>query len=104
MPIPAVVDSGADSSVFPVEFAGPLGISLEACERAALATSGGEAEEFTWAEPVLALFDGQEVELTASFAATPVTLLGREDFFARYRVTIDQREQSFLLEAYDEPG
>jgi len=51
-----------------------------------------------------ALFDGQEVELTASFAATPVTLLGREDFFARYRVTIDQREQSFLLEAYEESG
>jgi hypothetical protein len=87
-----------------VEFAEPLGISLGACERAAVATAGGEAEEFVWADPVIALFDGQEVELTASFAATPVTLLGREDFFARYRVTIDQREQSFLLEAYEESG
>jgi hypothetical protein len=99
---PALIDSGADTSVFPIEFAESLGISLAACLREPFETAGGEAEELVWDDPVMALFDGQQVDLTASFEPTPVALLGREDFFVRYRVTIDQREQKFLLDAYQE--
>jgi hypothetical protein len=58
-----------------MEFAGPLGISLAACRREPFETAGGEAEELIWDEAVTASFDGQEVDLTASFAPTPVTLL-----------------------------
>lgn len=52
-------------------------------------------------EPLTLSFADQQVEVTAAFSSTPVALLGREDFFTRYRVTIDQRDQIFRLESYD---
>jgi hypothetical protein len=68
---PALIDSGADRSVFPIEFAEPLGISLAACRAEPFETAGGEAEELVWDDPVIALFDGQEVDLTAACALLP---------------------------------
>jgi len=102
LPIPALLDSGADSSVFPIELAELLGVSLPKCRKEAFDSADGDGTEFVWDEPLTATFDGQTVKLTAAFADTPIALLGRDDFFVHYLVTINQRDRNFILQA--QPG
>lgn len=47
-PVPALLDSGADRTTFPVEFAEALGIHLSQCRKEPFDSAGGEAEEFVW--------------------------------------------------------
>lgn len=98
------MDSGADSTVFPVEFAEELGISIDACRVLEFEAADHLGTEWVWHEPLTCTFDGQLVELPAAFTNSPlgIVLLGREDFFVHYRVTIDQRDQTFTLEQYDD--
>jgi len=100
LPIPALLDSGADASVFPIELAELLGVSLPECRKEAFDSADGDGTEFVWDEPLTATFDGQTVQLTAAFADTPIALLGRHDFFIRYLVTINQRDRVFVLQAH----
>lgn len=43
---------------------------------------------------------GKEVLLKAVFAPVPIVLLGREDFFRRFKVSFDQRKKAFSLKGY----
>lgn len=103
IPVVALVDSGADSSIFPLEIAAHLGIDLGQCRREDCTTAAGPSTQHIW-EPGL---DAQvqamnvTVHLRGAFSETPVGLLGREDFFDAFRVSFDHRRQTFRLEAYD---
>jgi len=44
-----------------------------------------------------------DIHLKTAFAETPHALVGREDFFAAFRVSFDERGQRFTLERYDAP-
>jgi hypothetical protein len=99
----AIIDSGADRSTFPTEWAEELGIKLDltCCEKSTAETAGGRAELWIYKPGIKALIDGVEHHLKATFCTgLEVALLGRKDFFAVYEVTFDERAQSFTLEPY----
>jgi hypothetical protein len=89
LPTQGIVDSGADSSMFPLEFAEHLGIELASCRREECQTAGGPATQHIWEEGLDVLVQGinRTVHLGASFSETPSVLLGRSDFFQAFRVT-----------------
>lgn len=100
--VPGLIDSGADNSTFPIEWTERLGIDKEACEQAPCNTAGGITTQYIWREGVEAEIQalGVKIRLHACFSEVPIVLLGRNDFFAAFRVTVDQRAQTFTLEQY----
>jgi hypothetical protein len=86
-----------------MEWAKALGIQLDVtcCEKSTAETAGGPAELWIYRQGIKALIDGRKHHLKASFCkGLKVALLGRRDFFDAYKVTFDEREESFTLEPY----
>jgi hypothetical protein len=105
-PTPAIIDSGADRSVFPSEWARRIGINLdEDCQTITTETAGGPSENFVYEPGVFVIVEEAKYRVQgATFSKTlPVVLLGRKDFFTRYKVTFDERAKTFTLEPYG-PG
>jgi hypothetical protein len=102
--IRGIVDTGADRSLFPVEWAGPLGIDLTAdCEEMVGMGTGGKVEQYHYTAGIHGLVFGHRVPLDAIFNAhLPVVLLGREDFMQYFKVSFDQRQKTLAIEPYDE--
>ena len=105
---PALVDSGCDFTMFPEEWAKPLGIDLDQCQPMPGYTAAGkdDAEDENcprlYAPGLDAVVAGHKVHLHALFRrGLPVILLGREDFFEYFKVSFDQRRKSFVIEIYD---
>jgi hypothetical protein len=98
-----LVDSGCDSTMLPAELAKVLGIDLQTdCIEQTSNTAGGQTINYSYPPGIDAIVTGRKVHLEASFnPGLPVILLGREDFFALYRVSFDQRTSSFTIEPYD---
>jgi hypothetical protein len=97
-----IVDSGCDSTTFPIEWAERLGIDAAAdCVPQECSTAGGPITQFAYAPGVYVLFLGKKLHLTATFApACPHVLLGREDFFMYFKsVNFQQDRQKLVLEA-----
>jgi hypothetical protein len=99
-----LVDSGADCACFPLIWAEILGIDLAACTVRRGSTAGGASEQYHWPTGLRAEIVGVEMPLTAVFTATPVALLGRQDFFRAFRVDFDERNRVFQLTRYEEAG
>lgn len=105
----ALVDSGADNCVFPASFATQLGIALPNQNTCVFCGTGKD--------PQVAFYENIGVvvwsvanksvaftfELYAGFCSTMehtgLGLLGQDGFFSKYKVTIDQRNQCFDIEA-----
>lgn len=102
IPVPAIVDSGADYTFIPVSFASHLGIELSKCLREDVNTAGGVSAQYIWQAGLDAEVQqlGVTVHLKTAFSETPFVVLGREDFFASFKVAFDQRAQQFTLEPY----
>jgi hypothetical protein len=101
--MPGLVDSGADYSVFPAPWAGPLGIDLASCREEDSQTAGGTAKQYLHSQKLTAEIQAmsERVELVAAFSdVLPIALLGRQDFFAAFKVSFDERAQTFRLERY----
>lgn len=98
-----IVDSGADESTIPIEYAARLGIDVHAdCETNDVVTASGPTTEFRYRGPITALVLGEVVPLQASFLeGLPFVLLGRNDFFHHFKILFDQRARSFTLVTYD---
>lgn len=98
------MDSGADYSVFPSAWASHLGIDLSTCEKQDCETAGGPAKQYycnnqTVEAEIQSM--NERVQLVAAFSdVIPVGLLGRGDFFAVFKVSFDERTQTFRLEKY----
>lgn len=97
----ALVDSGADYSILPESYAGYLGVDLSECEEKPCTTAGGKGKVLVHPAPLEAEVQAMNVRfaMTSAFTKHAVTiLLGREDFFKMFRVTIDEPAQVFTLE------
>jgi hypothetical protein len=98
-----LVDSGCDSTMLPAELAKVLGIDLTAdCTEQVSNTAGGRTTNYAYQPGIDAIVMGQKIHLQASFnPGLPVILLGREDFFALYRVAFDQKTNTFTVDPYE---
>jgi hypothetical protein len=97
-----IVDSGCDSTTFPIEWAKRLGIDPGAdCLPQECSTAGGTITHFAFPPGVNVFFLGKKLLLSATFAPEcPHVLLGREDFFMYFRsVNFDQAKQRLVLES-----
>lgn len=100
---PALLDSGADVSTFPAEWAKRLGIKLDlsCCEEKKAKTAGGAVVVWAYPQGLRVHVEGVGHRLKADFCeGLDVPLLGRRDFFNAYRVTFDERAKTFTLEPY----
>lgn len=88
----ALVDSGADRTVFPSAWADAFGIDLATCKPADGRTAGGDAKILVSIETVTARFDDRRFGIHPCFMdGLHRALLGRDDMFEHFIVTIDQR-------------
>jgi hypothetical protein len=96
-----LVDSGADHSILPKSYASYLGVKLADCEERPCTTAGGSGTILVHSVPLEAEVQAMNVRfaMTSAFTEHAVTvLLGREDFFKTFRVSIDEPAQVFTLE------
>jgi hypothetical protein len=96
----AIVDSGADQSLFPMVYMTPLGIEIADCQEIDDGQgAGGTTTYYYWPHgKIKARVGTWKMELAAWFSATKVPLLGREDFFAMFSsITFDQRTRTFTI-------
>lgn len=96
-PVRALVDSGADCSCFPEDFADVLGINLGECDQSSVHTGNGLAIHYCAPEPIHTTIAGRKISLTASFGPVGVPVLGREDFFAEFLVEINHPKRIVIL-------
>jgi hypothetical protein len=93
----ALIDTGADSSAFPLFWMKLLGIRKKDCRKQDFTSAGGTADQWNFRDGLTAIILGQQVQLVANFVDTPIALLGREDFLVRFRVRFDQSRQRFTI-------
>jgi hypothetical protein len=96
----ALVDTGADSSAFPLWMMSRFGVAREDCEAVEFESAAGPGKQWIWSSPITAVILDRRLSLKPVFADTPTTLLGREDFLGEFKVSFDQRASSFTLEPY----
>lgn len=97
----ALVDSGADVTMFNVDVAADVGIDLAARRAAGAVGIGGTARVYVCSVEleVEGLRFPADVHFNADLPPT-VALLGRRDVFARFRFGFDQRGPRLLTEPY----
>lgn len=106
--IRALVDSGCSNTTFPKDLVEELGIDWDACTPIQGITATGTDDENdesnwprVWGPGIKAVHAGETLHLSAMFRPDlPLILLGRDDFFAHYKVGFDHRNQKFSLEPY----
>lgn len=98
-PVRALVDSGADYSILPTSYAHYLGVDLDACDERPATTAGGTGKVLVHPLSLEAEIEAMNVRFAMAYTKQGNTiLLGREDFFKEFRVTIDEPAQTFTLE------
>jgi hypothetical protein len=95
-----LIDSGADSSLFPVQWASEFGVDLASCVSTVGTSAAGNTGYFRWADGLLASVAGETFRLQAMFGACPIVLLGRSDFFGHFRVIFNQQAMTFEIEPH----
>jgi hypothetical protein len=109
VPILGLIDSGADSMLMPMSIAASLGIAKAKCEKRPCLGAGGMGTQYVWRPGIEYVVQPMNnTRITSSRAAfadglpSSIALLGREDFFRVFKVSIDERQQIFWLEKYSE--
>jgi hypothetical protein len=95
-----LVDSGADASMFNTEHAKALGLALNPAAVEKGSGVGGDAE--MWIHTIELVVAGRTIKADVAFSPTcpeEFGLLGRADFFERFRIGIEQRERRFHYHA-----
>jgi len=98
-----LVDSGSDYSVIPHDLARRIGVEYDESQPGEGEAAGGQSFRYWEATNQLAIqtevggltFDGAMVADEGDF------ILGRHDFFRRYRVTFNERAQELEVEPFD---
>jgi hypothetical protein len=96
----AMVDTGADTTCFPISFMHELGIRESQCVPEFGLTGPGGGVDF-WRRPggIEAELGGYRLRLTASFTPRfPIICLGNFDFLEQFSASFDQRAQRLELE------
>lgn len=97
----AIVDSDADVSAFPIDFAARLGIDVgdpSQCRPTKIRGTSGTADAYSC--PVEIEVEGRRIPAHVSFAPVPAPLLGRLDVFWHFRFCFDDRAEELLVEPY----
>jgi len=101
----ALVDSGADVSLMPLEWAFDLGLASNLRRERVIETASGFGRLAQYDDAVQVEIRGSAriIRVGASFAeGLPFMLLGRADFFRAFRVLFDERAQTLTLDEYDD--
>jgi hypothetical protein len=96
----ARLDSGADNTAIPFEWAGSLGVDLDQAIPLTAFGNGALAEYLQPIEPLKLEIAGRVIDLKPMFGPWPEMMLGR-DVFAHFRITFDERAQTVILDPYD---
>ena len=103
--VKALIDSGADCSLFQAEIAQFLGIPLERGRRITLTGIGGKVPAFIHHIPIKIHRHSFDCQIAFSPALkASVNLLGRDNFFLPFLITFNERFQKVLLEKNIQPG
>ena len=97
----ALVDSGADGSVFHTSVATQLGIDLGSAGRVSTLGVGGRTSAFR--SEVEMEIEGRQFLAVVRFTDTipiPIALLGRHDVFRQFEFGFDELSQLLLVRAY----
>lgn len=100
-----LLDSGANTSLFPAEVAEYLGVSLEAGKGVYLSGIGGRI--LGYRHEVSLTIGVVEFETSVVFSAEFTSffnLLGRDNFFEQFRITFDEHLKFVELEPRNPPG
>jgi hypothetical protein len=100
IPIIGLVDTGADKSVLPLDYAGLLGYSQDELEQKDVNQVEGSAEAWEAQAPVVAFVNGLEevqFEIAPLFVATLDALWGRADLMQTFAVTVFDAAQQLTL-------
>jgi hypothetical protein len=99
-PVPVLIDTGADCTVLPAMMGEQLGINLDGAREHTNRLGHHRADP---GDGLIAIVAGVHVLLRPRFTDKEnVVVLGRYDFLAHFRLTIDELGQRFGLEPY--PG
>jgi len=107
-PLGALIDSGADATSFPEEWAEVLGIDPEDsthCQWVKVKTGNGITYHAESKRALSVEVEDQVILVRPRFAPVDVAILGRRDLFMCFRVEFDERERVTRLTPYDDdPG
>ena len=100
-PVVGLIDSGADRTCLPLGYAALMGYQAEQLELRRGQQVGGSLNMWEAMAPARAIVVGlpkPEFELRPTFVEGSTTpLWGREDFFATFGVSFDERAQQFTI-------
>lgn len=95
----ALLDSGSTTSVFRSEIAEDLGIEIHGGKEKILQSASGLIKIYTFALTVE--INSERFDMDVGFSHELITsfnILGREDFFDRYRITFDEGNRKIIIE------
>lgn len=98
--IPGLVDTGADRSVLPIDYAEELGYTVDDLAPVEVGQVEGSASAWLAQRPCGAIVDGipeLEFEITPLFVASLNALWGRADLMMAYRVSVSEKDQELTL-------
>jgi len=101
-PLDACIDSAADDTVFPPNWATRLGIDLASAPRGQVQVVGGSVIQVSFAQVTLLLSDGYETcewDAVVGFSATPMrwALLGHTGFLEFFDVQLRGARREVLI-------
>jgi hypothetical protein len=100
IPIVGLVDTGADKSVLPKDYAKLLGYAADDLEPVEVGQMEGSAEAWGAQEPCEAFVNGipgVKFEIQPLFVATLDALWGRADLMMTYTVCVSERDRELTL-------
>jgi hypothetical protein len=102
-PVPGIVDSGADTTSFPIEYAQLMGYTPATLETETFSQAAGTASGYRATLPCTAVVPevpGTVVSMTPSFVpGAQMVLWGRTDFMRVFDVHISESNQHFTITA-----
>lgn len=99
--ISGLVDTGADRSVLPIDYAEELGYSVDDLAPVEVGQVEGSASAWIAQKPCGAIVDGipeLEFEITPLFVASLNALWGRADLMMAYTVSVSEKDQELTLQ------
>ncbi|MGH3429264.1 MAG: hypothetical protein ACRDQZ_17140 [Mycobacteriales bacterium] len=99
--ISGLVDTGADRSVLPIDYAEELGYTVDDLDPVEVGQVEGSASAWMAKKPCWALVDGIpeiKFEITPLFVASLNALWGRADLMMAYTVSVSEKDQELTLQ------
>jgi len=96
----ALIDSGADCSLFNIQIAQALGLDLSVARRIRMTGISGGVEGYRLEDIEIKIEGiGKTIKIPVCFADSPSigTLLGQEGFFDQYRIKFEKDHDSFEI-------